>query len=132
MKPNDKSSRVASAGFEHRYQQPAGWLAVLSPLLRHLNTRTLALLMFVGFALLSSIRGKDADTKQSAFAATSQATTVDNGDRESPQVLTEAGEQAMLEPSSHLQFTPCQKASSQSFNSSSLPSTQSSNRSPTY
>ena len=41
-------------------------VAVLSPFLRHLNTGTLALAMFVALALLSTIRDKDSETKKSA------------------------------------------------------------------
>jgi plastocyanin len=41
-------------------------VSVLCPLLRHLNTGTLAFAMFLAVALLSSTHGKDSETKASA------------------------------------------------------------------
>ena len=41
-------------------------VSVLYPLLKHLNTGTLAFAMFVAVALLSSTRGKDSETRASA------------------------------------------------------------------
>src|SRR5258708_13393863 len=41
-------------------------VSVLSPLLRHLNTGTLAFAMFVAVALLSSTHGRDSETRASA------------------------------------------------------------------
>jgi hypothetical protein len=45
-------------------------LAAVLPLLRYLNTRTLALLMFVGFAFLNTTHGKDAQTDKPAVGVT--------------------------------------------------------------
>ena len=42
--------------------QPGTWLAAVLPLLRYLNTRTLAFSLFVGFAFLNTTHGKDAQT----------------------------------------------------------------------
>jgi len=51
------------------YRKPAtGCVTVLSPFLRYLNTSTLAFVMFVAFALLSSIRGKDSEIRELASA----------------------------------------------------------------
>ena len=58
--------------------QPGAWLAALSPLLRHLNTRTLAFLLFVGFAFLNTIHGKDAQTDKPAAGVTNTGPR-DNG-----------------------------------------------------
>ena len=41
-------------------------VSVLCPLLKHLNTGTLAFAMFVAVALLSSTHGKDSETRASA------------------------------------------------------------------
>jgi hypothetical protein len=41
-------------------------VSVLYPLLKHLNTGTLAFAMFVAVALLSSTHGKDSETRASA------------------------------------------------------------------
>jgi plastocyanin len=50
-----------------RYQRSINRRAtVLSPFLRHLNTGTLAFVMFVAFALLSSIRGKESEIRDLA------------------------------------------------------------------
>ena len=46
--------------------QPGTWLVAVSPLLRYLNTRTLAFLLFVGFAFLNTTHGKDAQTDKPA------------------------------------------------------------------
>ncbi len=43
-------------------------VSVISPFLRHLNTGTLAFVMFVAFALLSSIRGKESEVRELASA----------------------------------------------------------------
>jgi hypothetical protein len=50
--------------------QPGTWLAAASPLLRYLNTRTLAFLLFVGFAFLNTTHGKDALTDKPAAGVT--------------------------------------------------------------
>ncbi|HEU5238859.1 MAG TPA: hypothetical protein VFU37_17130 [Pyrinomonadaceae bacterium] len=61
----------------------------MSPLLKHVNMRTLAFLMFVGFALLNTTDGKDAETKTSAFAGTTKIEIVDTGSKEVARVATE-------------------------------------------
>lgn len=63
MKPNQKSSRRTPAGVVHDHGQPESWLTVRSPSLTYINMRTLALLMFVSFAVLSTTHGNDGATK---------------------------------------------------------------------
>ena len=41
-----------------------GCVSALTPFLRHVNTGTLAFLLFVALALFSSTRGKDAETRE--------------------------------------------------------------------
>ena len=41
-------------------------VTVLTPFLRHLNTGTLAFFLFVALALLSTMRGKEPETRESA------------------------------------------------------------------
>ena len=41
-------------------------VSVLSPFLRHVNTGTLAFVLFVALALLSTTRGREAETRESA------------------------------------------------------------------
>src|SRR6266480_6612875 len=50
--------------------QPGTWLAAALPFLRYLNTRTLAFLLFVGFAFLNTTHGKDAQTDKPAAGVT--------------------------------------------------------------
>lgn len=51
--------------------------------------RTLALLMFVGFAVLNTTHGKDAETKESALAGTNKIEIVDNSHNKAAQVAIE-------------------------------------------
>jgi len=50
--------------------QPGTWLGAVSLLLKYLNTRTLAFLLFVGFAFLNTTHGKDAQTDRPAVGVT--------------------------------------------------------------
>jgi len=61
-------------------------VTILAPFLRHLNTGTLAVVMFIAVALFSNTHGKDAETKESApaKAATSE-------------VIIKAGQQTILD-----------------------------------
>ena len=43
-------------------------VSVLSPFLRHVNTGTLAFVLFVALALLSTTRGREAETRESPSA----------------------------------------------------------------
>ena len=116
--------------------------------------------MFVGFAVLSNTRGKDADDEHAALAALPKAKVVDNSHYATSQVSTESTTQTTLfallgwifnafkdvfdDPAlaqyakqqgidtSDNQGTPCSNAAGQSSNSRSLPSPQSSKRSSTY
>jgi hypothetical protein len=49
---------------------PGIWLAAVLPLLTYLNTRTLAFLLFVGFALVNTTHGKDAETDKPVAGVT--------------------------------------------------------------
>ena len=63
----------------HHRRHTAGRVAALFPILKHLNTGTLALAMFVALALLSSMQGKDSQTRKSApVNATKTEVTIDN------------------------------------------------------
>ena len=85
MKPNHNSSRGKPAAFVHYHNQYGNWLILLSPFLKHVNMCTLALLMFLGVALLNTTDGKDAQTKEPA-AGISNTEVVTNGRHESPPV----------------------------------------------
>jgi plastocyanin len=54
-------------------------VTVLTPFLRHLNTGTLAFVLFIALALLSTMRGKVSETRESAPAkATKTEVIIDN------------------------------------------------------
>ena len=59
MNSTDTSTHRLPRSFGADNNQPGKWLAAASPLLRYLNPRTLAFLLFVGFALLNTTHGKD-------------------------------------------------------------------------
>ena len=61
----------------------------LAPFLRHVNTRTLAFFMFVALALLSTTRGKEAETRELAPAGTTKSEVVI--EKQHDDVVTECG-----------------------------------------
>jgi len=85
MKTDHRLSRRIPASGVHDHKQPQWWLAPLSPFLKHVNMRTLALLMFLGVALLNTTDGKDAQTKEPA-AGISNTEVITNGRQESSPV----------------------------------------------
>jgi len=68
MKPNCKTHHTMSTDFVHHQKSTARCVAALSPFIRHLNAGTLAIAMFVAFALLSTSRGKEIETRGSRFS----------------------------------------------------------------
>jgi hypothetical protein len=82
MKTDNGLSRRIPASGVHDHKQPQWRLAPLSPFLKHVNMRTLALLMLLGVALLNTTDGKDAQTKESA-AGISNTQVVTDGRHES-------------------------------------------------
>src|SRR6476469_10147207 len=64
MKTENRLSRRVSASGVHDHKQPQWWLAPILPFLTYINMRTLALLMFVSFAVLNTTHGNDGETKQ--------------------------------------------------------------------
>ena len=68
-----------SASPSHYQRRVTRRVTVLSPFLRHLNTGTLAFVMFVAFALLSSIRGKESEIRDlTPVKATKTEVIIDN------------------------------------------------------
>lgn len=63
-------------------------VTVWSPFLRHLNTGTLAFVMFVAFALLSSIRGKESEIRDLMPVKDAKAEVVIDNFSFSPKTLT--------------------------------------------
>src|SRR5438034_11681855 len=91
-----------SASFVHHQKSPARCVSVLSPFLRHLNMGTLAFIMFVALALLSTTRGKEAETRELAPAGTTKSEVVI--DKQHEDVVTEAAGQTMSPPLTLWQF----------------------------
>ena len=85
MKRDHRLSRRIPASGVHHHKQLQWRLAPLSPVLKHVNMRTLALLMFLGVALLNTTDGKDAQTKE-PVAGISNTEVVTNGRHESSPV----------------------------------------------
>ncbi len=84
MKTDHKSSRRIPASFVHDHNQPESRLTALSPFLKHVNMRTLALLMFFGVALLNTTDGKDAQTKEPAAGISNTEMVTDGRHVSSP------------------------------------------------
>src|SRR6266704_723520 len=79
MKPKPRKTSVMSASAIHYHKPAARCVSVLAPFLRHLNTGTLAFLMFVAFALLNSIRGKDSEIRDlTSTKGTKTEVVIDN------------------------------------------------------
>src|SRR5258705_3140219 len=70
MNSTDTSTHRPSTSSGADNNQLGTWLAAVLPLLRYLNTRTLAFLLFVGFAFLNTTHGKDAQTDKPAAGVT--------------------------------------------------------------
>ena len=72
-----------------QYRKPATrCVTVLTPLLRHLNTGTLAFFMLVALASLTNMRGKEAETKASIPVKASKAEVVIDNFNFSPTTFT--------------------------------------------
>jgi plastocyanin len=71
------------------YRKPATRRAsVLTPLIRHVNTATLAFVMFVAVALLSSTHGKNAETREPAPPKATKTEIVIDNFSFSPKAIT--------------------------------------------
>ena len=77
-----------SASPAHYRKPTTRCVTVLTPFLRHLNTGTLALVMFVALALLSTTRGKEAETKASIPVKASKTEVVIDNFSFSPKTTT--------------------------------------------
>jgi plastocyanin len=77
-----------SASPSHCQSRIARRVTVLSPFLRHLNTGALALVMFVAFALLSSIRGKESEVRDLVSTKSTKIEVVIDNFSFSPKTFT--------------------------------------------
>src|SRR6266478_4166043 len=79
LKPNLGRTHLMFASSIHHQKYTARRVSALSPILKHLNTGTLAFAMFVALTVLSSTHGKDSQTRESAFVkATKTEVAIDN------------------------------------------------------
>jgi hypothetical protein len=94
-----------SASPTHYRKPTTRCVTVLTPFLRHLNTGTLAFIMFVALALLSNTRGKEADTREPAPVETTKSEVIiDKQHANVPDVVTKAPGQTMSPPLTLSQF----------------------------
>ena len=70
MNSIDTSTQTSPTSSGADNNQSGTWLAAVLPLLRYLNTRTLAFSLFVCFAFLNTTHGKDAQTDKPAAEVT--------------------------------------------------------------
>ena len=64
-KPNRRKTHIMTTSPAYYPRSATKCATVLTPFLRHLNTGTLATLLFVALAALTSIRGREVETKGS-------------------------------------------------------------------
>ena len=84
MKTDHRLSRRIPASDVHHHKKPQLLLASLLPFLKHVNMPTLALLMFLGVALLNTSDGKDAQTKEPAAGISNTEVVTDGRHESSP------------------------------------------------
>src|SRR4029077_8691740 len=88
MKPKHRKTSVMSVYSSHYQRRIARRVTVLSPFLRHLNTVTLAFVLFVAFALLSSIRGKESEVRDLVSTKGAKIEVVIDNFSSSPKTFT--------------------------------------------
>ena len=100
-----RKTHIMSASPTHYRKPTTRCLTVLTPLLRHLNTGTLAFMMFVALALLSNTRGKEAETRELAPVETTKSEVIIDKQHDNvPNVVTKAAGQTMSPPLTLWQF----------------------------
>jgi len=65
LKPNRRKTHIMTTSPAYYPQSATKCVTVLTPFLRHLNTGTLAIFLFVALASLTSIRGREVEAKGS-------------------------------------------------------------------
>jgi hypothetical protein len=94
-----------SASPTHYRKPTTRCVTVLTPFLRHLNTGTLAFIMFVALALLSNTRGKEAETRELAPVETTKSEVIIDKQHDNVRnVVTKAAGQTMSPPLTLWQF----------------------------
>ena len=88
MNTNNRLSGRIPANGVHDHKQSQWWLAPLSPFLTYINMRTLALLMFVSFAVLNTTHGNDVEPKQQVTVGNIGTQVISNRQHELAQAST--------------------------------------------
>ncbi len=88
MKTDNRLGRRIPASGVQDHKQPQWWLAPLLPFLPYVNMRTLALLMFVSFAVLNTTHGNDGGTKQQVTAGNIGTQVISNRQHDLAQAAT--------------------------------------------
>ena len=65
LKPKRRKTHIMTTSLAYYPRSATKCATVLTPFLRHLNTGTLAILLFVALAALTSIPGREVETKRS-------------------------------------------------------------------
>ena len=65
LKPNRRKAHIMTTSPAYYPRSATKCVTVLTPFLRHLNTGTLAIFLFVALASLTSIRGREVEAKGS-------------------------------------------------------------------
>jgi plastocyanin len=65
LKPNRRKTHIMTTSPSHYPRSATKCVNILTPFLRHLNTGTLAIFLFVALASLTSLRGREVETKGS-------------------------------------------------------------------
>jgi plastocyanin len=87
VKPKRRKTQFMSASPIHGQKHTTKRVTVLSPFLRHLNTGTLAFVMFVALAFLSSTHGKNPEARESAPSKAPKTEVVIDNFSFSPQIF---------------------------------------------
>ena len=94
-----------SASPLHCQKRTVRCVSVIAPFLRHLNTGTLAFVLFVALALLSNMHGKEPETRESAPAGTTKSEVIiDRHHNDVSRVATETARPMMSPPLTPWQF----------------------------
>jgi hypothetical protein len=96
MKPKLTSNYKQAPNSVYQVSQQPSCPVMPSRLLKLLNTNTLALLMFSGFALLSTTRGKEPEDTHVTLTTTDKGGVLDNTDYATSPIPTESKTQPTL------------------------------------
>src|SRR6266487_1125202 len=88
MKPKHRKTSRMPASPVHYQNRTTRSVSVLSPFLRHVNTGTLALVLFVAVALLNTTHGKNSEPRESTPTKAAKTEVVSDNFSLSPKTFT--------------------------------------------